>query len=209
MLNKKKFISLALAAGLTVTLVGCNTAEKEVSIEPSVSEQVANTAVNSLVEAQTIFDSANSIVDKNSMTQEEIDGVVIDYYESLNSSLDSLWQDVKENGPEALNEVTDFLKNVVINVVDFKNERISINGIYYSDLSEEGKKIVDGLIGGLATTVAMINPDLSEDLIVLFGEDIVNSATDTKDSLVQLGSDVLDWAGEGINNKVDEWRKER
>lgn len=205
MLNKKTFISLALAAGLTVTLVGCNVVEKQTE-EEVLSEQTTSEAINSAEEA---LDSTNNIVDKSSMTEEEIDKVVIDYYESLSVSLTNLWQDVKENGPEVLDEVTAFLKDVIINIVDFTDNKIAINGVYYSDLSAEGKKIVDGLIGGLVTTVEMINPNLSEDLTEIFGENLANSADETIDSIAQLGSDFLDWAGTEIDGKVEEWRKER
>jgi len=209
MLNKKTFVSLTVAAGLSVVLVGCNVSEKQVEVNPVISEQVAESTSSVLQEVKEQANSISNPVDKSTMSQEEIDKVVIDYYESLSVSLTNLWQDIKEKGPDAINEVTTFLKEIVINSVDFKNGAISINGVYYSDLSVEGKKIVDGLVGGISTIITMINPDLSEDLQALFGEDIINSATDAKDSVVQLGSDILGWVGEGINNAAEEWRKER
>jgi len=206
MLNKKAFISLALAASLTVTLVGCSKDEKEMTVEPVINNELVT---NTMKEAEELLNSAADRIDVSNMSQEQKDEIVINYYESLSVSLDNLWQDVKVKGPEALGEVTDFLKDIVINVVDFKNGVISINGVYYSDLSAEGKRVVDGLIGGLVTTVEMINPNLSEDLRNIFGDDVADSLSQLKDSALEFGSEILDWAGNGINNTVEEWKRER
>ena len=53
----------------------------------------------------------------------------------------------------------------------------------------------------------MIAPNLKEDLTNLFGEEVVKDAINAKNNIKDLGSDLLDRAEEGIDKKIESFRK--
>jgi len=125
----------------------------------------------------------------------------------LGKEAKGLWDDIKQNGVESAHELEEKAKEIAVKVWDFKNNKFSINGIYYSDLSENGKKVIDGILGGLNDTLQMIAQNLKEDLTNLFGEEVVKDAINAKNNIKDLGSDLLDRAEEGIDKKIESFRK--
>lgn len=207
-LNKKKITSIILAGSLVLTMSGC--AKEEVKVDPVDIDKSVTLVVNEEIDdINTVNDEIklSLVKTKAQMTQEEIDDVAINYFKSLGTEAKGLWDDIKENGKESAHELEEKAKEIAVKVWDFKNNKIAVHGIYYSDLSENGKKAIDGIIGGLKDTLQMIAPNLKEDLTNLFGEDVASAAKNAKDSLKELGSDLLDRAEEGIDNKIESFRK--
>ncbi len=207
-LNKKTLISMVLAGSLVVTMCGC--AKEEVKVETGNIDKGVAMAINEeITEIDTIKSEITdaSVKDKSNITQEEIDQVAIDYFNDLGKEAKGLWDDIKQNGVESAHELEEKAKEIAVKVWDFKNNKFSIHGIYYSDLSENGKKVIDGIFGGLNDTLQMIAPNLKEDLTNLFGEEVVKDAINAKNNIKDLGSDLLDRAEEGIDKKIESFRK--
>ena len=207
-LNKKKLTSIVLAGSLVLTMSGC--AKEEIKVETADIDKGIAMAINEEIsDIDTIKNEIKdaSVKDKSQMTQDEVDAVVIDYFKSLGEEAKGLWNDIKDNGKESAHELEEKAKEIAVKVWDFKNNKLAVHGIYYSDLSENGKKVIDGICGGLKDTLQMIAPNLKEDLTNLFGEDVVNDVTNIKDNIKDLGSDLLDRAEEGIDKKIESFRK--
>lgn len=201
-LNREKFATLVISGALVLSLSGCApeaTVDNDGMMKEATSE-VINSAVNEI-------EKIDFTVDKSSLSQEEIDAIAIDYFTSLSEEASSLFNDIKENGLESANELKEKAKEIIVKAKDFKDNKFDINGIYYSDLSANGKKVVDGLIGGLKTTVAMIAPNLGDDIKGFIGEDVYEKAKDAKDSLKELGGSAIDWASESLDEKIESFRR--
>lgn len=205
-LSRKKITSLFLTGTLALTLSGCvqeNSVEKN-DLTEAVLGEVIDTMNAEISTLKEILESSN-LINKSALSPEEIDQIAIEYFTILKEETTELYNEFKASG--LTETVSEKAKAIAVTSWDFVNNKTSINGVYYSDLSENGKMVIDGIVGGVKTTVLMIAPNLGNTMADFFGPDVVEAAKNAKDSLSDLGGNALDWAYESIDEKVEGYRR--
>ena len=204
-LNKKRFIALAAAVGVVIALGACS--NEMTNNEISTYEETPTITETVVPEDTAVVTETAETENVETLTQEQVDQAVINYFTGMQEELDILVQDAVYDGTISLDAAKEKAKEISVTAWDFKNGYTDINGIYYSDLSENAKMIIDGMIGLLGTTLDMIAPNLGQNLQNLVGEDVVNAAKETGDSLLELGDSLLNKADESTNELINTFRK--
>lgn len=135
-LNLKKIIALSAITGLTL----CNHVDAQ-SI--SYNNSTVKTVADKVSETSTAVTEPLTIVEYFDNAKEEVKS----YFENDN------WQDIKKKG-----------KEYIVTGIDFIFFDEPINGIYFDDLTEDGKEAVMSAINSTIDYIYNLNPELFDTL---------------------------------------------
>lgn len=193
--RNKKIVTIALVFALTPSLTGCDSVkENEVSLNVSDSIVSANSEiVNSQLE------SASDL-----LPIETKDSIAVDYMNDLVNEAKGLLVELKDSS--SLETVKEKGKEIAVKAWDFLNNKTSINGVYFQDLSEQGKESVKSIAGLLSISLNMIAPNLGENIESFVGTDVINSAHNAGSALADLGESLLDFTYENTDEMINGFR---
>lgn len=219
MANRKVVVTSVVVSAALVGALGAgivlNTPNK--AGEELTSNVSANTVINETnVGAESIAEEINaSEKPKPSLTKEEADEVIKEYFTDLGSDVKELGLAIAESGKDGSKELLDLTKNGLIEAYDFTSNTKPIKGVYFSDLTEKGKNAVYSVAGLIYAVGDLIIPDKfqnwvstqNKDFQAWLGDENIMAARNTITDIKTLGLGVWDKIDEFAENKINSWRK--